>query len=183
MTIYLLSKNKTQRNIDFKVFDENFNPVFRVLGNTGRKNDVLFVYDLSNTELARIRQISVGLIPRFQLLHDDNYVASFSFNFGPLSDLIYISHLNWIITGNIINGNYRIRYGSKKILSVSEIQLPEGDFNRLDVVLDNQASVHVAIVALLNNWIYLKSKSWMKYFNPKFKVKYKLATKTLNNNK
>ncbi|MDR0899579.1 MAG: hypothetical protein LBM27_04415 [Lactobacillaceae bacterium] len=175
MTTLYLPKNRSKHIVDLDVFDEDKNPILKVTGTVGHKMDVLYVYDLNYNELARIRQTTTGLLPRFQLLHDDNYVASFSFNLGPLSDIIYISHLNWIVTGEIAAGKYRIRYGTKKLLNVSPVDLPDGTFNQLEITLDNQTSVHVAIVALLDSWSAIKNPEWINNLLKRRKPKFKMA--------
>lgn len=168
-TLYL-PKNNRQRKIDFVVVDSKKKPKYHVTGTTGKKGDVLYVYDLKENEVSRIRQVSTSIIPRFQLLNNDNYVASFSLNFGPLRDLIYISHLNWIITGNIPSGKYRIRWQGKKILNVSITELPDGLFNELEVALENHEGVMIAIVALLDSWALIKKRDRGFNFKPKFRA-------------
>jgi uncharacterized protein YxjI len=178
-TLYL-PKNKSQSRIDMKTFDSAFNPKYHVVGKTGHKGDVIFIYDLNNNELARIRQITTGIIPRFQILHNDNYVASFGLSVGRISDIIYISHLNWIITGEISTGKYRIRAGRKRILNVLPVELADGSFNQLDVALENQEAVHVGIVTILDTWSNIKKHNSSWNLNPKNRVKYQLAFKNFS---
>ena len=166
-TLYL-PKSKKRRRIDYKVFDARKKPKYKVTGATGNKNDVINVFDLNDNLVAKIKQVSVGFLPRFQLINGDNYVASFNLNLGPLKDVIYISRLNWIVFGKIAEGKYKIRWRRKRLLSVETVELPDGFFNQLEVSLENQEPVMVAIAALLDSWTLIENKQ------KKLKLKFKL---------
>lgn len=177
MSRYFLTQQHNTNQKENRAFNEDFSLAYNISGKVGSKNDVLYVYDVKGVEQARIRQISYGVLPRFQLLYQDKYVASIGFNFAGLNDVIFVRYLNWVITGEVVAGKYRIRHGRKKLLEVNPVEFPDGLFYQLDVANDAQAPVHVAIAALLDRWGMKKNRGLLKFPTRLNKYKYKMATR------
>nr|WP_257612504.1 hypothetical protein [Oenococcus oeni] len=177
MSRYFLMQQHNTNQRENRAYNKDFSIAFNISGKIGSKNDVLYVYDTQGVEQSRIRQVSYGILPRFQLLYQDKYVGSIGFNFAGFNDVIFVRYLNWVITGEIVSGKYRIRHGRKKLLEVNPVEFPDGLFYQLDVQNDAQASVHVAIAALLDRWGMKKNRSLLKLPTRSTKYKYKMATR------
>lgn len=177
MSRYFLTQQHDTRQKENRAYNEDFTIAFNISGKIGSKNDVLYVYDTLGVEQARIRQVSYGILPRFQLLYHDKYVASIGFNFAGFGDIIFIRYLNWVVTGEITSGKYRIRHGRVKLLEVNPVEFPNGLYYQLDVTKDAQAPVHVAIAALLDRWGVKKNRSLLQLPTRATKYKYKMATR------
>ncbi|CAM3136265.1 LURP-one-related/scramblase family protein [Leuconostoc rapi] len=148
---YLRQRHSVDDGVNI-VFDENFQASYLVSGRSGKKNDEIHVQDMSGTVLVRIQQTSFGILPRFILKYRGHVVGSISLTLGHLGDIVYVRHLNWLISGNFIAGRYFITHNTKKLLSVKPDMRPDGIYNKLIVTFDTQAPVHIAIAALLDIW-------------------------------
>ena len=177
MSVYYLPLQHNKIKKENHAYYKSFQIAYKISGNLGKKNDVLYVYNKKGDELSRIRQTSYGFLPRFQLLYKDKYMGSIGFHFGKIHDLIFIRHLNWLITGEITFGKYRIRHGKNKLLEVNPIKFPNGIFYQLKVENDKQAPMHIAIAALLDTWGIKKNRNFLKFPTPELRYKFKMASK------
>ncbi|KGO30173.1 hypothetical protein Q757_06750, partial [Oenococcus alcoholitolerans] len=138
MTIYYLDQQHDRKQRENHAYNSDFTIAFNLSGKLGSKNDVLYVYDQHGNELSRIRQVSYGILPRFQLLYHDKYVGSIGFHFGGFRDLIFIHYLDWVVTGEITSGKYRIIHGKTRLLEVNPVEFPDGLYYELNVTFDKQ---------------------------------------------
>lgn len=158
------------------VFDENFQASYLVSGRTGKKHDELNVQDMSGNVLVRIEQTSFGILPRFLIKYREHTVGSISLSLGHLGDIVYIRHLNWLISGNFIVGRYLITHNTKKLLSVKPEIRSDGIYNQLKITFNSQAPVHIAIAALLDIWGTKSNPmlnfKWLPGQNESYKLSY-----------
>lgn len=148
---YLRQRHRIDDGVNI-VFDENFQASYLVSGRSGKKNDELHVQDMSGNVLVRIQQTSFGILPRFTLKYHGHVVGSISLTLGHLGDIVYVRHLNWLISGNFIAGRYVITHNTKKLMHVKPDVRPDGIYHKLTITFNTQAPVHIAIAALLDIW-------------------------------
>lgn len=153
MEKYYLRHHRSQDDGINIVFDQNFQAVYLVTGRLGKKDDQLTVQSMSGEVLVRLRQLSYGLIPRFEISSPTETVASLNFHLGYFGDLIFVHQLNWMISGNFLTNHYVTYHLTKRLLSVKPELRPDGLYNQLTVLESNDdLPIHIAIAALLDLW-------------------------------
>lgn len=153
-----------------KIVDENSKAIYLVVGNWGRHQDVLSVYSISGELLAHIKQRGFGVFPKFELFANNQKVGILRrINFAS-KDLILIRGLNWIVTGNIPNFNYKIYQKKELIMSLQEVLLASGSFLELTISKKSKEPLCLCIVAILD---YFENSTNKKgQFRYRFQIKY-----------
>lgn len=100
---------------------DNGKPAYILTGRHGLINGGFDLNTLSGEPLGSIRQKTVSVFPRYDLYIANRKVASVKKMFGVWHQFIFISDLNWVAMGNLLNNHYQVFHGVKTIFSAEEI--------------------------------------------------------------
>ena len=116
----LIIKEKAFTILDqYDIKDEDDNVVYRVKG----KIDItkrLDIYDAEGECVGKIREKMVKLIPHYKIYMGDECIGSITKDiFKLIKDKYSFEYNNWKIKGDLINFNYDIKAGTKKVAEIS----------------------------------------------------------------
>ncbi|KRM13570.1 hypothetical protein ABTQ33_09390 [Paucilactobacillus suebicus] len=134
------------------VKDGDNNTIYLLVGKWGMRQDVLSLYETSGELLAEIKQLTLGLLPKFAIFQNNRQIGVIGKSLGFVREVIYIRGLNWIIVGNVISESYRVYHGTQLVFSFKS-QVQDGQtYSILQVADEDLEPVCVVISAVLNHW-------------------------------
>lgn len=139
--------------------DEDGKSLFLMIGRWGCRGDVLTLYSMDGTLVARIKQTSLSLGTRFELYQGFDKVGTLQKLLNWNLDFYYIHHLNWAVVGDIRNHHYSIYQVNHRIMTMDAAFMLTGDYYVLDIPNDADAPLCICISAILDYWLYNRKKS------------------------
>ncbi|MDN3537494.1 hypothetical protein QPX96_08190 [Limosilactobacillus fermentum] len=98
-TLYL-REHGGQRQATTIVHDEFNNACYLLTGKWGLRQDVLSLYTMQGSLLAEVKQVTLGLWPKFVLYQNRQRVGVIAKSLGFVRQVIYIRGLNWMVVGS-----------------------------------------------------------------------------------
>ena len=141
------------------VKDEKGKSLFLLVGRWGTKGDALSLYKMNGELVASIKQISFTFGTRFEIYKNFEKVGTLQKIFRWPGDFYYIQQLHWTVQGNIYQHQYSIRHFNHLIMKMDKATLFSGDYYVLDVTDDEDAPLCICIAAIMDYWLYNRSKS------------------------
>ena len=135
------------------VSDENHNPKYLLVGKWGIKRDALSVYDMQGQLRAELKQIAVGLLPKFKLFLNNREVGTVTTPVGFIRGLLYVHNLRWIIIGDTVTCHFKVFHGLTKILEVNRVQINGSAYIELNVFVESNTPLFICLAAILDRWI------------------------------
>ncbi|MFD1432247.1 LURP-one-related/scramblase family protein [Lacticaseibacillus yichunensis] len=132
--------------------DEKNQPVYILTGRRGIANDGFFLHTISGNELGEIRQRTVSVNPRFDLLIGGEKVASIKKMFGVWREFIFVSELNWMVIGNMLANQYHIYHGMKTVTTIASVGTASETILKLDIANPRDVVPGLLVAALLDRW-------------------------------
>lgn len=126
---YLLELTQKQEYGQIPVANEKGKIKYLIQGNLDNPNHTLYLKTYKQTEIGRLYTDGNGIISSYTIdVVNHSLVKVKRFN-NSVSNLFYITRLNYLITGSIKNGKYRFLSGVKTVATV------ETDIKKNGVVL------------------------------------------------
>ena len=116
---------------------------YLLAGKWGLHHDVLSLYAINGALLAEVKQLSLGLLPKFALYQHRQRVGIVGKSFGFVRQVIYIRGLNWIIVGSPLGNRYRVFGGGRLVFAIKPVQLTGTYYHELLAIL---------IASVLDHW-------------------------------
>ena len=142
------------------VKDEAGHSLFLLVGRWGAYGDVLSLYAMNGTLVAKVKQTSFAFGSKFDLYKGFTKIGVLRKILTIHSDFYYIQHLHWTVIGDIKKHRYAIYQVNKKIMSMDKATLFSGDYFCLTIPNEENAPVCICIAAILDYWLYNKKKSY-----------------------
>lgn len=134
------------------VKDEHNNTAYLLVGKWGLRQDVLSLYATSGELLAEIRQLTLGILPKFAIYQNHRQIGVIGKSLGFLREVIYIRGLSWIIVGNVLKESYRVYHGTQLVF-IFKSQVQDGQtYSVLQVTDERLEPVCIVISGVLNHW-------------------------------
>lgn len=140
------------------VKDEAGHSLFLLVGRWGTHGDVLTLYAMNGTLVAKVKQTSFAFGSRFDLYKGFTKIGVLRKLLTISSDFYYIQHLHWTVIGNIKNHRYAIYQVNKRIMTMDKTTLFSGDYFCLEIPNEENAPLCICIAAVLDYWLYNKKK-------------------------
>ncbi|AMV60006.1 Hypothetical protein ADU72_1654 [Pediococcus damnosus] len=137
------------------IYDDYNNPCYLMVGKWGIRHDALSVYSTDGELLAEIKQVAVGLFPKFDIFFNGQKIGSISKTFGLIHEFMYVSKLKWFITGNLRTGLHHVYSGRKQIMKL----ICGNTYNELTITSEATEPVCICIAAILDRWSKRNGKS------------------------
>lgn len=94
---------------------------YTIRGNLDNPNHTLYLYDISENEIGRLYTDGGNLIASFTIDVVNHSLVKVKKLNSPVTNLFYVTRLNYWITGSIKKGTYKFRAGIKTVASVKTI--------------------------------------------------------------
>lgn len=143
------------------VKDDQNQTVYLLVGKWGLRQDVLSLYAVSGELLAEIRQLTLGILPKFAIYQDHQQVGVIGKSLGVFKEVIYIRGLNWIIVGNMLKESYRVYHGTQLIFSFQSQTQGGQTFGILEVTDKRLEPISIVISGVLSHWARRSDKLTM----------------------
>lgn len=131
----------------FTVKDAAGNDRYTVEGEIFTWGKKLHVYDMSEREVAFIRQEVWSFLPRYDVIVGDREVAQIVKEFSFLFPRYSIEGLGWEIDGSFWDHDYEIVQGERQVATIHKEWMTWGDCYEVDIL--NPADEIVALAVVL----------------------------------
>lgn len=135
-----------------------------ISGQIGQRYDTITIYNQSYEPLAKITQISSGIIPRFILASHQREVGSIGLSLK-LHELLFVNNLNWFVLGSLEKRHFQIKTVSQQLATAT----PSKDQRLLIKISDtHQEPLLLLIIAFLDRWEFIAHGhplAWPSIFN------------------
>lgn len=132
--------------------DEQGKSCYLLAGKWGLHHDVLSLYAINGQLLAEVKQLSLGLLPKFGLYQDHRQVGIVGKSFGFVRQVVYIRGLNWIIVGSPLGSRYRVFGAGKLIFALKPVQFSGSYCHELRVTNREDEPLAILIASVLDHW-------------------------------
>ncbi|MBB1080328.1 hypothetical protein H5S09_10495 [Limosilactobacillus sp. STM2_1] len=132
--------------------DKDGKSCYLLVGKWGIRHDALSLYAISGALLAEVKQLSLGLLPKFALYVNRQRVGTIGKGFGFVQQVVYIRGINWIIVGSPLTSRYRVFRGSHLVFSINPVKLSGGYCHELKVNKKDDEPLAILIASILNHW-------------------------------
>ncbi|MGM9891441.1 LURP-one-related/scramblase family protein [Limosilactobacillus sp.] len=132
--------------------DEQGQSCYLLAGKWGLHHDVLSLYAIDGQLLAEVKQLSLGLLPKFGLYQNRQRVGIVGKSFGFVRQVVYIRGLNWIIVGSPLGNRYRVFGGGKLIFALKPVRFSGSYCHELRVTNRQDEPLAILIASVLDHW-------------------------------
>lgn len=132
--------------------DKDGKSCYLLVGKWGIKHDVLSLYAIDGALLAEVKQLSLGLLPKFALYVNRQRVGTVGKGLGFVQQVVYIRGINWIIVGSPLTSRYRVFRGSHLVFSIQPVELSSGYCHELKVNNQSDEPLAILVANILNHW-------------------------------
>ena len=134
------------------VGDENGKISYIIKGNLDNPNHTLYLCDYNQVEIGRLYTDGSGVISSFTIDVINHSLVKVKRVNSSLTNLFYITKLNYIVAGSIKNGTYTFRNGFKKVASVKTIMNSSGVILKCNISLPEDIPFILLTTVLLTQW-------------------------------
>lgn len=125
---------------------------YLLVGKWGMHHDVLSLYAISGELLAEVKQLSLGLLPKFALYVNRQRVGTVGKGLGFVQQVIYIHGINWIVVGSPVTSRYRVFRGSHIVFSIQPVEFSGGYCHELKVTNQKDEPLAILVASVLNHY-------------------------------
>ncbi len=134
------------------VINANDNIQFFIQGNLDNPNHTLYLYELNHHELGRLFRDGSGLIVSFTIDVINHSLVHIKKPNSPLTDVFYLSGLNYFVYGNVKQGHYTFRSAFKRVATVSTHIEPAGVTLHCEIAKPEDVPFILLTTILLTQW-------------------------------
>ncbi len=164
-TLYL-REHGSQRSATTIIHDQSNNACYLLAGKWGLRQDVLSLYTMKGDLLAEVKQMTLGLRPKFVLYQNRHRVGVVAKSLGFIRQVIYIRGLNWVVVGTPLSNRYRVYQNNRLVFSTSPLEGTGGLYQAISI--SNQADEPLALLVttILNHWAHRGGREPMIAWHP-----------------
>lgn len=151
------------------IHDQNGRQCYLLTGKWGLRHDALSLYTMSGELLAEVRQLSLGMMPKFALYQNHQKVGTVGKSLGFFKEIVYIQGISWFIVGNGLNNHYRFLQGHRLVAMMAPVN--KTGFNVTELAVHDEADEPLAVLvaSILNHWSHNGDKlPWLIRFRQHF---------------
>lgn len=140
------------------IHDQYGRQCYLLTGKWGLRHDALSLYTMSGELLAEVRQLSLGLMPKFALYQNHQRVGTVGKSLGFFKEIIYIQGICWLIVGNGLNNHYRFLQGRRVVANMLPINKTGLNITELSVNDEADEPLAILVATILNHWSHNSDK-------------------------
>lgn len=144
------------------IFDSTGIKRYLLVGKWGMVRDALSLYAMDGQLIGEIKQLSLGILPRFAIYVHHEKIGSISKSLGFVREVIYIHHLHWIIVGNPFADRYRVYKGGRLVFVLEPVEKTGGYYHQLTVMNEEEEPAAILVASILNTWARHSSRDAAK---------------------
>ncbi|WP_251547383.1 LURP-one-related/scramblase family protein [Limosilactobacillus caecicola] len=163
-TLYL--KNRANDRSATIIHDNLHEARYLLTGKWGLRHDALSLYTMQGDLLAEIKQLSLGMLPKFGIYVNHHRIATICKSLGFVREFIYIRDLNWVIMGNALNNHYRVFRNNHTVFTMEPEKSSGGLYCRLTINQESDEPVAILVGCVLNHWAGTRVTRRMKKLLP-----------------
>lgn len=149
---FLLHLNQEKAYGQIPVTGPNGKIQYILRGNLDNPNHTLYLYDVDNQEIGRVFADNAGLIASYTVDVIKHSLVRVKKVNSPLTNLFYVTRLNYLVTGSIKKGTYTFRSGLKNVASVKTIMGHAGVDLVCEIVRPEDIPFILLISILFTQW-------------------------------
>ncbi|GAA3636918.1 hypothetical protein GCM10022297_14350 [Lactobacillus hamsteri] len=149
---FLLELNQEKSYGQIPITGPNGKIQYFIRGNLDNPNHTLYLSDLNNNEIGRLFTDEAGLIASFTIDVINHSLVKVKKVNTPLTNLFYVTRLNYLVTGSIKKGTYTFRSGLKNVASVKTIMGNSGVVLVCNVTRPEDIPFILLISILFTQW-------------------------------
>lgn len=134
------------------IFDSTGIKRYLLVGKWGMVRDALSLYAMDGQLIGEIKQLSLGILPRFAIYIHRHKIGSISKSLGFVREVIYIRGLHWIIVGNPFADRYRVFKGGRLVFTLEPVEKTGGYYHQLTVMNESEEPAAILVASVLNTW-------------------------------
>lgn len=134
------------------VRDDQGRSCYLLAGKWGMHHDVLSLYAINGELLAEVKQLSLGLLPKFGLYEHRQRVGTVGKSFGFVRQVVYIRGLNWIIVGSPLSNRYRVFGAGKLVFAFKPVQFSGSYCHELRITRKEDEPLAILVASVLDHW-------------------------------
>lgn len=125
---------------------------YLIKGNLENPNHTLYLSDFNNQEVGRLYRESINFIASFTIDVINHSLVRVKKVNSPLTNIFYVTRLNYFITGSIKKGSYNFRAGFKTVASVRTIMGDSGVVLLCTIKRPEDVPFILLIAVLFTQW-------------------------------
>lgn len=150
---FLLALNQEKSYGQIPVTGPNGKVQYIIQGNLDNPNHTLYLYNTNNQEIGRLFfDGSEFLLASFTVDVINHSLVTVKKINSPLTNLFYVTRLNYLVTGSIKKGTYKFRSGLKNVASVKTIVGDSGVVLVCDIQRPEDIPFILLISVLFTQW-------------------------------
>lgn len=118
---FYLELNQEKAYGQIPILGANGHMQYSIRGNLDNPNHTLYLSDFNNQEIGRLYRDGANLIASFTIDVINHSLVKVKKINSPLTNIFYVTRLNYFVTGSIKKGTYKFRAGFKNVASVKTI--------------------------------------------------------------
>ena len=134
----------------FFVKDEDGRDVYLVEGEFLSLGKKLHIQDMAGKELAMVQQKLLTLLPKYNVIVEDEVVAEITKEFTLFKPSYQVKGPGWSVDGDIWDHDYNIRRGMDVIVHVGKKWLSWGDTYEINIKKDLNPVMVLAVVLAID---------------------------------
>lgn len=138
---------------EFEIYDENGIVRYRVEGAIFSFGEMFKMYDKDGNLLYQLNQELFSLMPKFNLIKDDNIVASMNKKFTFVKSEYDIEQLGWKVKGDFWSHDFQIYDGSNVIATIKKEWFTLGDCYEFDILDTKNVELVLAVILMIDEVI------------------------------
>lgn len=166
-TLYLRDRATDQSTTI--IHDQANNACYMVTGKWGLRHDALSLYSMQGRLLSEVKQLGLGIMPKFALYFGQQRVGTIGKTLGFVSEVVYIHGLNWVIVGNALTNHYRVFRNTTPVFKMEPDQASGGYYLTITVNQEADEPLAILIAYVLNHWAHRRLKAPKKVRKWQFK--------------
>lgn len=160
--LYIKEQLMASRGVPIIVCNATKQPQYLVTGRRGLRQDSFTLYTVSGQYIAEIRQTTLGIFPRFDIFVGKQKVGAVKKMYGVWHQFQFVSDLNWIVMGDLINHHYKVYHRTETILTMDKAILSDGDYYQLQITHESDVPVCILLSLIFDHWVVRRDKKPQK---------------------
>ncbi|ANK59952.1 LURP-one-related/scramblase family protein [Loigolactobacillus backii] len=165
LQLYIKQQLLASKGVPIIVRDQKKKPRFLVTGRFGLRQDSFTLYAMDGHYIAEIKQMSLGLFPKFDLYLGHKKVGAIKKMYGVWHQFQFVNDLNWIIMGDLLRHHYKIYHRTETLLVMDKAFLSDGDYYQLSITHESDAPLCILLSLVLDHWSVRRDKKPQKRRN------------------
>lgn len=149
---FFLHFNQEKTYGQIPITDDQGQITYIIRGNLDNPNHTLYLSNTNNQEIGRLFSDSAGLIASYTVDVINHSLVQVKRVNSPLTNLFYITRLNYLVTGSIKKGTYNFRALLKQVASVETLMTSKGVTLVCDIDRPEDIPFILLISVLFTQW-------------------------------